>query len=370
MASDIPVFIVTGFLGAGKTTLLNRLLADPAMSDSAVVINEFGEIGLDHLIVATPSENTVLLQNGCLCCTVQGELTTTLIDLYKRRADESFPRFNRVLVETTGLADPMPILQSLLGDDDISRCYRLGSVIAIVDAVNAPGQLDAAFEVVKQVAAADRIILSKGDLVTENMLASLAARIAGINPHAAIMRVCHGGANVGDVLTEGSATRTRAANAGSETPAQHISEGASGFRHGEVTTFSLEWPAAATEAGLHAWLHMLASFKGPDLLRVKGIVNVQGQPVVINAVQALIHEPMHLPQWPSANRHSRVVFITRGIDRHALEATLDALDYKHVRGAGLDRERYAEFVRLAQRFRAAPLTNSHAFTSNEDPERS
>jgi G3E family GTPase len=353
MSGDIPVFVVTGFLGAGKTTLLNRLLADPAMSDSAVVINEFGEIGLDHLIVATPSENTVLLQNGCLCCTVQGELTTTLRDLYMRRADGSFPRFNRVLVETTGLADPMPILQSLLGDDDISTLYRLGSVVAIVDAVNAPGQLDTAFEVLKQIAAADRIIVSKADLVDEDRLASLEARIAGVNPHAALMRVRHGDANATDVLTESHGARTKSMGAALlEISPQPASEGPAGFRHGAVMTFSLEWPAPATEAGLHAWLHMLASFKGPDLLRVKGIVNVEGRPVLINAVQALVHEPIQLGEWPSENRHSRVVFITRGIDRRALEATLAALEYEHVEGAAvLDQRRYAEFVRLAQAFR-------------------
>lgn len=359
-SSKIPVFIITGFLGAGKTTLLNRLLADETMSNSAVVINEFGEIGLDHLIVAAPSENTVLLQNGCLCCSVQGELTATLADLYRRRIDGSLPQFDRILVETTGLADPMPILQSLLGDDAITSCYRMASVVTMVDAVNAEDQLSFAFEVLKQIATADRIIITKGDLVDEERLQALEARLAGINPQAVLMRANHGGANARDVLAETHQLHGAASMSSAGPSADAASRGDIEFRHGDVKTFSLEWTDCATMSGLHAWLHMLMSFKGPDLLRMKGIVNVDERPVLVNAVQSLIHDPIELPAWPPGGQRSRVVFITRGIERQGLERTLEALAYRPAEGKALDPRRYTQFVKLAQAFHGSLSPHDNA----------
>ena len=343
------VSVLTGFLGAGKTTLLNRLLASPGLADSAVIINEFGEVGLDHLVVAAPSENTVLLKNGCLCCTVQGELTDTLVDLQRRRSEGRFPGFVRVLVETTGLADPVPILQSLLGDDETVIHYRVGSVTTVVDAVNGLLQLLETFEAPKQVAVADRIVMSKTDLANAHDVEQLERELAALNPLATLSRAVKGESIPALWMRDARDAARWSARATART----FTDGhRSALRHGDVRTFTITWPGTTSADGLHAWLHLLASFKGPDLLRMKGIVNVEGRPVLINAVQRLIHDPIELDGWPSSNRESNIVFITRGIDRREIEPTLAALGYRRdPRGATLDPARYESFVSVVQQFR-------------------
>jgi G3E family GTPase len=346
-----PVSVLTGFLGAGKTTLLNRLLASPHLADSAVIINEFGEVGLDHLVVAAPSENTVLLKNGCLCCTVQGELTDTLVDLQRRSGEGRFPGFVRVLVETTGLADPVPILQSLLGDDETVIHYRVGSVTTVVDAVNGLPQLRETLEAPKQAAVADRIVLSKTDLANADDVEQLERELAALNPLAAVSRAVKG-ESISELWMRDVRDAARwSVRAKARTFADdHLPA----FRHGDVRTFTITWPGSTSADGLHAWLHLLASFKGPDLLRMKGIVNVEGRPILINAVQRLIHDPIELESWPSSDRESNVVFITRGIDRREIEPTLAALGYRRdPRGATLDPGRYASFVSVVQQFHNA-----------------
>jgi len=199
----LPVSVITGFLGSGKTTLLKALLPQPAMADTAVVINEFGEIGLDHLLVETSNEDTILMSSGCLCCTIRGDLIDTLRRLYKRRDKGEVPRFRRLVIETTGLADPAPILHTLISDPLLSHFYRLDGVITTVDAINAPDQLDRQFESVKQAAVADRIVLTKADLASADQLAALEARLRRLNPAAPILRVQHGQVAAEELLDAG-----------------------------------------------------------------------------------------------------------------------------------------------------------------------
>ena len=354
-ATKIPVTIFTGFLGSGKTTLLNRLLADPRFADSAVIINEFGEISIDHLLVATPRENMFVLESGCVCCTVQGELVETLVDLLMRRGANGVPAFRRVLVETTGLADPLPILEVLAAHPEIPLHYALHSVVTLVDGVNALEQLQEFRESRRQIAVADRILISKTDLADADTLAALALKLDELNadaprldidPRMADPRVmfgveyfdiAQGDGNVNEWLREGAAARTRG-----------------GFvaHTGNVQSFSIRHAAPVTRAGLVLWLDLLAGLKGRDLLRVKGVFNVEGEPVAVHAVQRIVHEPVPLPAWPDAERASRIVFITRGIPRATIEKTLDVLGYvaPAASRATVDPEAYARFVAAVGKF--------------------
>ena len=351
--TKIPVTIFTGFLGSGKTTLLNRVLADPAFADSAVIINEFGAISIDHLLVATPRENMFVLESGCVCCTVQGELVGTLVDLLQRRGVDGVPVFRRVLVETTGLADPIPILEVLAAHPDIPRYFALHSVVTLVDAVNAPEQLQDFRESRRQVAVADRILISKTDLAGAASLAALTLSLDEFNADAPRLNVdprttdprglfgveyfdiAQGRGDVKEWLREGKAAR-------------------GGFvaHTGNVQSFSIRHTAPVTRAGLVLWLDLLAGLKGRDLLRVKGVFNVEGEPVAVHAVQRIVHEPVPLPAWPDAERASRIVFITRGIARDVIEKTLDVLGYvpPAPNRATLDPEAYARFVAAVGKF--------------------
>ncbi len=356
----LPVSIITGFLGSGKTTLLNRLLQDPAMAGAAVIINEFGEIGLDHLLVATPNENTVLLANGCICCTVQGDLVNTLRDLDKQRLQGDLPPFDRVLIETTGLADPVPIVQTVVTDEKLAPRYTLDSVVTLVDAVNGSAQLDTQPESRKQAAIADRLLITKTDLAEPSVVQALTARLAELNPGAELVTAVHGavapavlfGAAIDaasrapDVrrwLREEEFVRTESRQR------SHVAGAAAGAHDAHIQSYSIHLDEPVSTAGLTAWLIALASLRGADLLRVKGILNVEGAPVAVHAVQTLIHEPVTLARWPDAERRSRLVFITRGMDRAAIEATLDMLRWKSTFPVGTgvskpDPQAYARFV--------------------------
>jgi len=352
------VSLITGFLGSGKTTLLNRLLQDPALADAAVIINEFGEIALDHLLIATPNENTVLLANGCICCTVRGDLTDTLADLSRKRGNGGIPRFDRVLIETTGLADPVPVLQTLITDEKIAPLYRLDSVVTLVDGVHGAGQLDAHAEAVKQAALADRLLITKCDLADARSVAELERRLARINPGARRRRVARG--EIGPDELFGAARPGPAACAvevGRWLGEQAVLRADHGHAHrhdGRINAFCVYHDQPVTAAGLMAWLHLLASLRGANLLRVKGLLNVEGRPVAVHAVQTLIDEPVELARWPDADRRSRLVFITRDLERAAIERTLAALSLdaggRSPRGA-FDPQAYARFVAAAQGFR-------------------
>jgi G3E family GTPase len=323
MAETTPITVLTGFLGAGKTTLLNHLLRQPALARTAVLVNEFGEIGLDHLLVEKLDDNTVLLNAGCLCCTVRGDLVRVLREMLPRaRRDE----ISRIVIETTGLADPMPILATLMTDPVAAAAYRLDGIVTVVDAVNGEAHLGAHEEAVRQVAVADRLIVSKADLADSS---ALQAELKALNPGAPIADVAHGAVDSGFIL-----------NAGLFNPASKIPDvagwlNASAFDEGHhhhhhdpnrhdsrISAFCVTLDRPLDWTGLSLWLELLIASRGQHLLRIKGILNLQGQdrPVAIHAVRHLMHPPVKLSAWPEGDpRTSRLVFITSDLPRAVIE---------------------------------------------------
>ncbi len=347
----IPVSVITGFLGSGKTTLLKHLLPQPAMADTAVVINEFGEVGLDHLLVENSSDDTVVLSSGCLCCTIRGDLVDTLRSLFLRRRKGAIPQFKRVVIETTGLADPAPVLHTLMQDPLVSECYRLDGVITTVDAVNGMDQLDKQMESVKQAAVADRLLLTKSDLAPAAKVEALQERLRKLNPAAPIRPIQDGRIDAAELLNAGlynpetkslDVRRWLKAEAYSEDHAHddhHHGHGhghghAHGHDHGQdphdvnrhdsrIGAFALDWDRPLDWSVFVEWIEMLITGHGENLLRLKGILNVAGEdsPIAIHGVQHLFHPPIALPAWPDADRHSRIVFITRDIARETIDTS-------------------------------------------------
>jgi G3E family GTPase len=365
----LPVSIITGFLGSGKTTLLNRLLGHSSLANSLVIINEFGEIGIDHLLVSVPSENLLLLNNGCLCCVLQGDLANTFADIHAKRTRGDIPAFDRVIVETTGLADPVPIIQTIVTDAAIANHYCLEAVVTLVDCVHGEAQLDRNPESLKQVAVADSLLISMTDLVAEEQLSSLREKLKDINPAAHVLKVTFGAVDPEELFHDGVRDPTaRAADVerwlGIEAYRHHDpampqigrapKRDRSADRHNEhVQTFSLFYESPIRFSALGLWMNMLAGLRGRDLLRVKGVLNVEGDPVAIHVVQTVIHEPVILKQWPSDDRRSRIVFITRNIERQDIAKTLEALSFvapTKPRGSTIDPGAYAEFLRVAKAF--------------------
>jgi G3E family GTPase len=347
-----PVTILTGFLGSGKTTLLNRALRDPAMAHTAVVINEFGEVGLDHLLAAQSDDTIMVLENGCLCCTVFGDLVTTLNNLYHAREDGSIPRFDHVVIETSGLADPSPLIQAFLSDPTLAGLYRLGAVIATVDAVNGPNTLDEHIESVRQVALADQILISKLDLVSPAKVrdaeeASLTARLRWLNPAAKISRLDGPAFDIGAVLradaldpadakVDARAWLNAAAyeHVDAHGHAHHHHDGDEDHDHHhlhdrDIASFCFTREQPITREALRLLLDALQQNLGPNLLRVKGIVHVAEEPdrpAVIQGAQQLLHNLSWLERWPDADRRSKIVFITQGYDRADVEDMISVLD--------------------------------------------
>jgi len=319
------VTLITGFLGSGKTTLLQRLLRDPALSDTAVLINEFGEIGLDHHLLERIDETMVMLQSGCVCCTIRGELSAAIKDLLSRRARGALPPFRRLVIESTGLADPFPILSTLRSDPVLRHHLSLGDVITTVDAVNGAAQLDAQPESVKQVAVADRLVLTKTDLASREAADALVDRLRRLNPQAPLWRSAEDLFDAQALLSGAGAAGTPWATHQTETTEPHGHHAHS--RHDDnirTLALNLDNPVDWTRFGI--WLTMLLHRHGNELLRVKGILNVAGEPapVAIHAVQHLVHPPRHLGAWPDADRRSRLVFIARGLDPAAIERSFRA----------------------------------------------
>ena len=333
--SALPVTLLTGFLGSGKTTVLNHLLRQPALARTAVIINELGEIGIDHDMVETATEDFVLLKSGCVCCSVRSDLIDTLRSLFLRRVRGQVAEFDRVVIETTGLADPAPVLHTLTGDPLVTARYRLDGVIVTVDAAHGETTLDWAFEAVKQAAVADRIVLTKTDLANAETVGRLIERLHLLNPAAPILRAVNGAvdpAGLFDIGLYNPATKSldvqRWLNAEAFENHHHHHHGAELSRHDDrINSFVFTLDHPMTEIALTTWLESLVTFQGPDLLRVKGIVNVTGRagPLVIQGVQHIFHPPVPLDAWPSEDRRTRIVFITRGLDEAVLRGMLSGL---------------------------------------------
>jgi G3E family GTPase len=338
-AEPIPLTVLTGFLGAGKTTLLNQLVQDPAMAGTAVIINEFGEIGLDHLLVKTIGDNMVLLQSGCLCCTLRGDLVTALENLL-RDLDNGRVNFHRVVLETTGLADPAPLLQTAMAHPYLVMRYRLDGVVTVVDAINGGATLDQAMESVKQVAVADRLVLTKRDLVDtperRDAHDELMTRLKALNPAALVLDAA-----------AGEATADKLLNCGLYDPARKIPDVgrwladeayAAQHRHdhhhhdvnrhdARIRAFTFATDTPIPGATFEMFIDLVRSLHGPKLLRLKGIVKLAetpDQPLVIHGVQHVMHPPARLERWPDADRRTRIVVIARDLAPESVTRLFDA----------------------------------------------
>jgi G3E family GTPase len=378
----IPVTLLTGFLGSGKTTVLNRLVQQPEMADALVLINEFGEIGLDHMLVAHSREDIIVeMSSGCLCCTIRGDLVRTLKDIYWRFSREGQRQFSRVVIETTGLADPAPIVHTLVTHRDLRDRYRLDGLVTTIDARNGEATLDAHVEAVKQAAMADRLLVTKTDLADVDALERLAGRLHAINPAADVIRVSHGELVAARILDLGlfradgkvaDVERWLAEEQYRSDDHDHDHEGHEhdhggqhdhGNPHGhgdgqghdrhdahdghadeshnhaehhhhdhshdvnrhddQIRAFCFTVDEPIPEQVLTDWLDVLLSLMGPSMLRIKGILNVEGEdrPIVIHGVQHVFHPPVPLDAWPGEDRRSRIVFITHAVGRETIEST-------------------------------------------------
>jgi G3E family GTPase len=342
-ASRMPVALITGFLGSGKTTLLNRVLSDPRMARSLVLVNEFGEVGIDHLLMEKVAGDMVLLQSGCVCCTIQGDLDRTLRDIARRRQKNETPPFERVLLETTGLADPAPILQLLLNHPMISHDYRLDAVVTTVDALNGDRQLDEHTEASKQAAVADRLLISKTDLAEASISARLRSRLEDLNPGAQLYEIVQGDidpallfdagpfdpAGKGDRVVawlnaEAHGHKHEHGHEHGDEDGHHHHERADRSRHDvHIGSFCLTFEEPLDWDRFNRWLMAVRASWGDRLLRVKGVLNVVGEatPLVVHGVHRTFHPPTLLARWPDDDRRSRLVFITRDLDRDTVAAS-------------------------------------------------
>ena len=303
----LPVTVVTGFLGSGKTTLLGKALSEPSMSNTAVLVNEFGEVGLDHHLLRRVDERTVLLGSGCVCCTTREDLIGALLELLDKDQRGEIPRLDRVVVETTGLADPAPILYTIFTDPVLQHHFSVDLVLTTVDALNGDLHLDRNPESLKQVAAADKIVVTKTDIAEPDSVQSLLARLAKTNPSAQLLTAAFGEMDAEDLFRPGG-MGTRAIADG--IPERSIEPHDTGETHSVSVTFDgpIDWTAFGV------WFSMLLHARGESVLRVKGFLDVGADgPVVLNGVQHIIHPPQHLDKWPDEDRRSRIIFITKHI---------------------------------------------------------
>jgi G3E family GTPase len=329
-----PVNLITGFLGSGKTSLLKRLLADPGLHNTAVLINEFGEVGLDHLLLERIDDEMVLLQSGCVCCTIRGELSDAIRQLHGKRERGEMPAFRRLVVESSGLADPFPILSTVHADPVIRHHFRLGAVVTTIDAVNGASQLERQAESVKQLAVADRVVLTKTDIAGNAAIDAVTARIDRLNPAAPVFRAAEDRISadllIGDAFAMGKpgshaadwfSQALAALGKGRKLGHWHGTEAGKGIESAAITfEGALDWPLFGI------WLTFLLHAHGERILRVKGLLNVEGtdRPVALHGVQHIIHPPSHLADWPDADRRSKLVFITQGLESSLIERSMRA----------------------------------------------
>jgi G3E family GTPase len=350
--SPLPISVLTGFLGAGKTSLLNSMLKEPMLANACVVINEFGDVGIDHLLVEKSDENVIELSSGCLCCTIRGDLIDTLNTLLDRRSAGEIKAFDRIVIETTGLADPAPVLHALMRDDRLLTRLRLEGVITLVDGFNGPSTLDLHPEAVKQVAMADRIVLTKLDLLEgkegEDQLFEIITRVHKLNPSARLL-----------TTHRGEATAERLFNTGLYDPAKktpNVKEWLSieaveraeksahshqhGHDHGDkhhhhdknrhdkhIRSFAFRDTRPISPQGLELFLELLTSYHGPNMLRMKGVILMSddpARPLAVHGVQHVLHPPVRLPSWPDGKPETRLVFIVKDIEKSAIEGLFKA----------------------------------------------
>lgn len=336
MQPRIPLYLLTGFLGSGKTTLLNRLVKSPQFSRSLVIINELGATSLDHLLVTQSQEEQVVeLASGCICCTIRGDLSKTLRDVVWRFSREGMRQFDRVVIETTGLADPSPILHTLMADPHLADKYRLHGVVTCVDSINGRSTLQAHSEARHQVGVADLILLTKQDLAEACDVKALTSALCELNSLAHIASAEHGQADWAliealdhsePVQMETPLHQWLRFEALPEKGDRALSLNSSVHQEA-IQAHSFELTSAISMAKFELWLNEILALKGPDLLRMKAILNIQGfpGPMVVHGVQHLFHPASFLTTWPTQERHSRLVFITRGIEREVLEQSLATL---------------------------------------------
>jgi len=332
--THFPIHIITGFLGSGKTTLLNQLLQQPGLEETVVIVNEFGEIGIDHLLIKAITEDIVLLEGGCLCCSVRTDLVNTLEDLFHKLALKQIPKFKQIIVETTGLADPAPILRTLINDTFIAKHFRLGLILTTVDAVYGVEQLNEYQESVKQAALANLIILTKIDLVDAAKLAALKQRLRALNPSASIDEL-----NLNEHKFDSQSLFERDCY-NPETQRLDVnrwlqadiyknkSPASLNHKHDtHIKSFCIEYEEPLHWLTLEHWIQQLTRLRGKDLLRVKGIAYTYETdlPVLIQGVQHIFQPPVTLDAWPTDQRRSQIVFITRNIEKTVIERVLIAL---------------------------------------------
>lgn len=322
----IPVSVITGYLGSGKTTILKKVLADPEYGDTAVIINEFGEVGLDHELIETSDEDLVTLKTGCLCCKMRGDLVETLDDLWTRRQTGAITPFKRVMIETSGLADPIPILQGLMVDETAACNFQLDRVVTVVDSVNGAQTISREPEAARQIAIADRLLLTKMDLLSEQH-GALVASVRSLNPNANCMTASHG--NVQPTVMFSDEGKEPAAKLLNLEDLPTIAATASGHTSGAISTFTLIRSRPVAAVALTLFLEALADHCGENLLRLKGLVQISEtpeQPAVIHGVQHVFHPPTWLDRWPSDDHRTRIVFIGRHLSEAWVEALLQAIE--------------------------------------------
>jgi len=342
----VPVTLLTGFLGAGKTTLLNRILSEPDSGPIAVIVNEFGDAGLDHDLIESVDGDVMLMSSGCLCCSIRGDLSDTFVKLIARR-DEGLLQFDRIVIETTGLADPGPILQTLLVDPYLARNTRMDGIVTVVDAANGPATLDAQFEAVSQVALADLIILSKTDLVSTVSANTIGDRLRDLNPTARILHATDKGfasnqlwgltsmrENAGqqdalEWITPKVKADPLSNLSGMLKPAKSESVATTEFRRHDtdITSISIVLDEALEDALFDKWFDTLIALKGRNILRVKGILFLDGidTPFAFHGVQHIFDPPVPLRNWTGDDRRTRIVLIGRNLDRSEIQYSLDLL---------------------------------------------